>query len=838
MAMPSGPQPTSAVDPQGDQPLHDPARGTAAAFEALARVGPGAFVRCMHPMGNSAPAPPALLARLPDTVRLVPLDSLTLSLVGPEGHVAVHAAWLDAAGGPDRVGHSLVPSTGPLRSAAGEVVDTSYLDVHIFDFIGVDGIDLLVATLEPTDPPSGDQAHDAARAAFRIHMDERGRIVETTENTAGILGLDPAELLGMEGLRLIHPDDQPQSLVDWLAVLAAPDQPRPGRVRLRRGDGTWGWFEVVNWNGLGDPTIRAVVAELHDVDEQVRAETVGVASSRAHERLVRVLDEVDDIVLVGRLEVGLVYWNRAAETKLPGIRAGVPLTRLMGPMLRQIAESDVKPTLRRLERWSGDLEITLLDGAVRIMATTVTPVLDATQDDVFYGVILRDVTAERRHALELAAQARRDPLTSLPNRLALSELLQSLDGDDVSLCFIDLDNLKVVNDGLGHGAGDKLLVSVTEALLAVAGAGTVTRFGGDEFVVVHTDLGGIDQASELAQVLLAAIEDVRVPDVPTRLSASIGVAWTRIDDLDPEDLIKDADTAMYDAKRRGRGRVARFDHDQREAVTRRFVMETALQRAIADDEIDVLLQPVLSVPDGTIAGFEALARWGLVSPTELVATAEASGLIVPLGARVLDRSLSYLSRLDQHLRSLTPPGSTPPIPMTRIAVNVSGRELVEPTFPERTLATLADHAIAPSRLVLELTESVLIDTSDVVDRSLRVLRDAGVSLVLDDFGTGYSSIAYLRRYPIDGLKLDNSYTRALLSHTDTRVIAETIIGLAHRLGLTIVAEGVEEEAQLDALRELGITWVQGFLLSPALPIDDILLGALGDLGTKLRQVPG
>jgi diguanylate cyclase (GGDEF)-like protein/PAS domain S-box-containing protein len=781
--------------------------------------------------------PAALLTLLPDHVHQLAPDALTLSLVAAEGHVDLHRAWLDAATGPLRTGRAHVPAAGPLRSSDGVTIETPYLEIRLYDLLDVAPYDVVVVTVEPSDsPPATD--HGSTAAAFRLHMDPRGVIVETTENAAATLGMAPGALIGREGRSLIHPDDVDQSLADWQAVLAAPDQPRPSRVRLHHADGTWRWFEAVNWNALSDPGIRAVVTELRNVDQQVRVEQLGVASSRAHERLVRVLDEVDDIVLVGRLEVGLVYWNQAAEAKLPGIRPGVPLTELMAPGLRQLTEATVKPSLRRLERWSGDLDIRLRDGRVHTMATTVTPVLDGARDDLFYGVILRDVTADRRYAAELAAQARRDPLTSLPNRLALSELLRDIEGDDVSLCFIDLDNLKVVNDGLGHGAGDKLLVSVTEALLAVAGPGTVTRFGGDEFVVVHTGIGGIDAAATVAERLLAAIQAVRVPDVPTRLSASIGVAWTGIDDLDAEELIKDADTAMYDAKRRGKGRVARFDHDQREAVTRRFVMETALQQAIADDEIDVHLQPVLSVTDGTIAGFEALARWGLVAPTEFVATAEESGLIVPLGARVLDRALAHLRRLDDHLRSLTRPGATPSTPLIRVAVNVSGRELVEPTFADRTLAALTDHGLDPARLVLELTESVLIDTSDVVDRSLRILRDAGVSLVLDDFGTGYSSIAYLRRYPIDGLKLDNSYTRALLSHTDTRVIAETIIGLAHRLGLSIVAEGVEEQSQLDVLRELGITWVQGYLLSPALPIDEILLGALGDLGARLRQEPG
>ena len=360
---------------------------------------------------------------------------------------------------------------------------------------------------------------------------------------------------------------------------------------------------------------------------------------------------------------------------------------------------------------------------------------------------------------------------------------------------------------------------MADALVEIAGSGTVTRFGGDEFVVVHSDVGSIDQATDLATKLLHAIEDVRVPDVPTRLSASVGVAWTPIDDLDPEELIKNADTAMYAAKRRGRGRIARFDHDQREAVTRRFVLETALQQAITNDEIQAYFQPVVSIEDGHIGGFEALARWDLVSPAEFVPTAEESGLIIPLGSRILHRSLDNLVRIDDHWRTNLPAGSEPTAPATVVSVNVSGRELLEPSFAQRTLQALAD-------------------TLDEVDQTLRTLRDGGVSLVLDDFGTGYSSIAYLRRYPIDGLKLDISYTRALLTHTDTRVIAEIIIELGRRLGLSIVAEGVEEQAQVDVLRELGVPWVQGYLMAHPMAVDDLLAGPLADPLSRLRHSEG
>lgn len=314
---------------------------------------------------------------------------------------------------------------------------------------------------------------------------------------------------------------------------------------------------VRDWNALADPGIRAVVTELLDIDSQVKVEQLGVASSRAHERLVQVLDDVDDMVLIGHPTAGLVYWNHAAEARLTDLRTGVPIGDLMAPTVAHLVDSTIRPLFDRMERWSGDLDLEFRDGQVHTLAATVTPVLDGAEAR-YFGVILRDVTAERHHTRQLDELAHVDPLTSLPNRLSLDEMLSAISANDVALCFIDLDHLKVVNDGLGHGAGDKLLVAVADTLVELPGVRTVTRFGGDEFVVVHSDIGSIDHATDLATKLLHAIEDVRVPDVPTRLSASVGVAWTPIDDLDPEELIKNADTAMYAAKRRGRGRIARL----------------------------------------------------------------------------------------------------------------------------------------------------------------------------------------------------------------------------------------------------------------------------------------
>lgn len=825
-----------SAEPSANLTIHDVNRDMAVATLALASVQPGTFVRCLQPMGQQAPAPPALLERLPAGTHQIALDLPNLVFVHLEAHQAVHQAWLDAATGTTRVAQVTVPMVGPIRAEDGTEAQAEFVYMTFIDLIGVSGIELIVVLCRPSNEPENERDDDPG-AAFRLHMNRHGVIIEVAGDTAALC-VEPDDLMGATGLSLIHPDDIERSLDDWMAVIDNPEQPRPTRVRLRRGDGTWRWFEAVNWNALSDPAVNAVVTELRNVDARVRAENLGLASSRAHDRLVHVLDEVDDIVMVGRTGAGLEYWNARAEEHLVGLRAGVPVIDLLDPSMRALVLSEVLPSLAAQRRWSGDMTLALRDGKWHTMAATVTPVIDPTMNDSYFGVILRDVTDQRRHEAELAAQARRDPLTGLPNRLALSERLASLTAADVGLCFIDLDNLKVVNDGLGHGAGDKLLVSVTETLQSAREGGTVYRFGGDEFVVVHTDLGSIEATHELAGRLLESITAVRVPDIPTRLSASIGVSWTAVDDLDPESLIKDADTAMYDAKRRGRGQVARFDNEQREAVTRRFVMETALQQAIVAQEIEVHLQPVVSTEDGTIGGFEALARWSQASPAEFIPTAEESGLIIPLGAQILERALSHLRRLDDHLAESTAAGAVAPIPRAQMAVNISARELIEPSFAPRVLDLLDRFALAPRRLVLELTETVLIDSSDAVDETLRTLRDAGVSLVLDDFGTGYSSMAYLRRYPIDGLKLDNSYTRALLSQTDTRVIAEAIIALAHRLGISIVAEGVEHQTQLETLADLGVIWVQGFLLSPAVPVDQILGGGLGNLGTRLRQIPG
>jgi len=563
---------------------------------------------------------------------------------------------------------------------------------------------------------------------------------------------------------------------------------------------------VTIWNHDG----RSVIVSVQDVSEEVH-------TSQAHARLIQVVDEVDDVVIVCRVDDTIAYLNQAARRYLGDDAVGQLLKEFMPAPVRELTEGAIEPRIEDNLGWKGDLEIPDLQGRIRTMDTTVRPVVDPSSLELHVGITMRDVTAQRAHERDLAHQARHDTLTGLPNRFALMELLdaQRLEGDpdeDVAVFFIDLDNLKIVNDGLGHSAGDRLLVAVSDELQRAARDGdTVARFGGDEFVVVCHGIGAgvLDRAHRF----LDAVQRAEVRGVSNHVSASIGVATATRAGSDAERLIRDADAAMYAAKRAGRARCAVFDEPLRERVSRRFQLEAALRSTIEDDALGVWFQPIVGVADGAITGVEALCRWDQGSPADFIPIAEESGLILPLGAQVLATSLRSavdLRHAHPHLDEL------------RVGINVSARELDQPDYADRTLEIIGASGMPVEQVVLELTESVLIDPRDEVAATLRTLRDAGVSLALDDFGSGYSSLTYLRRYPLDVLKLDISYTQAMVHDPETRVIVEMLVAMANRLGLRVVAEGVETQEQLDLVEQLEVTWVQGYLVGRPAPVDQLM----------------
>ena len=425
---------------------------------------------------------------------------------------------------------------------------------------------------------------------------------------------------------------------------------------------------------------------------------------------------------------------------------------------------------------------------------------------------------------ELAHQALHDALTGLPNRaLLLDRLDQALaqsarTGSAVAVLFLDLDRFKLVNDSRGHAAGDQLLVRVAERLRQVVRpADTVARFGGDEFVVICQDAGVVGHAMHVADRVADAFRSpfpLGADDM--FLNVSIGIA-TSDGRTSPAELLRNADAAMYQAKELGRGRCEFFDETMRTEAAARLDLQTALHWAITRQEMQVHYQPVVDLRTGVPVGVEALARWahptkGLVGPTDFVKLAEESGLIVPIDVSVLEQATK---------ECVGWPAGPTGIAL-KVSANLSIHHLRHPDLLDNVRSVLDRSGLEPSSLCLELTESVLLEDVDRHMRTLLELRALGVRLAIDDFGTGFSSLTYLKRFPVDAVKIDRSFVAGLGTDASDTAIVRSVIDLAHALSLQVVAEGVERREQLDLLQSLGCDVAQGFLFAPPLPTEELL----------------
>ena len=424
---------------------------------------------------------------------------------------------------------------------------------------------------------------------------------------------------------------------------------------------------------------------------------------------------------------------------------------------------------------------------------------------------VRYASDHRRSVERLQHDALHDALTGLPNRtLFLDRLEQSLrrarrrgPGCGAAVLFLDLDRFKVVNDSLGHQAGDELLRAVAVRLDAALRPGdTVARMGGDEFTVLLEEIGDPREATVVAERVLATLADpFPIAGRELHVSGSIGIALAG-PEVDPEELIRDADVAMYRAKAEGKARHAVFDAHMHRHVLARLDLETDLRRAIETETLQVLFQPIVRTVSGEVTAFEALCRWE-VEPREFVAVAEETGLIVPLGRFVLREAARRAAEWD-----------------TCVCVNLSARQLADPRFARTVERALAESGARPAHLRLEVTESAMTQDPEGALRTLADLRArVGVSAHLDDFGTGASSLRFLHRFPGDALKIDRGLVIDMLTDSGSHEIVKAIVGLAHNLGMEVVGKGVETAEHLEKLRVLGCELAQGFHLSAPLTAD-------------------
>jgi diguanylate cyclase (GGDEF)-like protein len=401
--------------------------------------------------------------------------------------------------------------------------------------------------------------------------------------------------------------------------------------------------------------------------------------------------------------------------------------------------------------------------------------------------------------------------------------------EPVTVLFLDLDNFKNVNDSLGHAAGDRLLVEAARRLSAcVRNSDLIARLGGDEFAVLIENTDSVDEALHIAERIVATLAHAFViSGKEVFVSASIGIARTD-NGATSDELVRNADVAMYIAKTRGKGCYALFEPQMHAAALERLDLEADLRRATERNELFLEYQPIIALNGGEVCGSEALVRWrraerGIVQPMAFIPVAEETGLIVEIGRWVLREACQQGARWTQERG----------VPM-RVTVNLSGRQLQEPGIVADVREALHDSGFAPSYLVLEITESILMQHVDVSLERLTQLKELGVSLAIEDFGTGYSSLSYLQRYPIDILKIDKAFVDTIDKGGDGAVLASAIVALGETLRLDTVAEGIETEAQREKLIELGCALGQGFLFAPSLSAEN--LSALMRLrGTRVTE---
>ena len=593
--------------------------------------------------------------------------------------------------------------------------------------------------------------------------------------------------------------------------------------RLLFADGRIKWVSEcgnTHYDASGRPMLS--LGTVQDITERKLADEKMRISSIAF--------ETQEAILVTDAKANIISVNKSFE-KLTGYSADEAIGK--NPNILQSGRHDAEfyqsmwYSLRENGSWSGEMWDKRKDGTLYPKWLTITTVRDEAGEITHYVAIFMDISERKRAEEEVHRLAFYDHLTQLPNRrLLMDRLEQALvashrNGTHGALMFMDLDNFKILNDTKGHDVGDLLLIEVAERIKGcVRESDTVARLGGDEFVVILQDLGdsaiySANQAEGVAEKIVAALnEPYLLNKYQHHSSVSVGVCLFLGKETKLEELLKRADTAMYQAKNAGRNRVSFFETAMQSAVETRASMEGKLRLALAHQEMQLYYQMQVD-ENHQIIGAEVLLRWfnaeqGFVSPAQFIPVAEESGLILPIGAWVLETAC-------QQLQLWTESDSTSPL---KLAVNVSARQFSQPNFVNQVEALLHKYHFEPSRLKLELTESlVLVDVDDTIAK-MNQLKQLGITFSMDDFGTGYSSLSYLKSLPLGQIKIDQSFVRDLVLDKSDELIVRTIIDMSNNFGLNVIAEGVETKEQVEILQRNGCNHYQGFYFGKPVPLKE------------------
>ncbi|WP_419759751.1 EAL and GGDEF domain-containing protein [Acidisoma sp.] len=650
------------------------------------------------------------------------------------------------------------------------------------------------------------------------HLDPAGpRIVYTNPAFTAMTGYGAEEVVGKTPLILQGPRTGPE-VTDRIRSALSSWKPVLVDILHYRKDATPFWVElsispICNENGRYTHWLFAQrdIAERKLLSEALMAQ---------NELLEVTLKSIGDAVICTDLQGNVTFSNIVAE-KLLGAAAGPPTVEILrmidacrnGPQSPAAAGSGDTPIL------PPDYTLTRSDGCKIAVEGCVTPIFGRASDEAGKVIVFRDVTVARAVAHQTKHAAYHDALTGLPNRLLLSDRIEQAVAlakrhqKPIAVLFLDLDGFKHINDTLGHAIGDKLLQSVGNRLVScVRLSDTVSRQGGDEFVILVSDMSEPPDAAIAARRFLQVLGEPHSLDGhELQITASIGISVFPDDGLDAPALIKAADTAMYKVKASGRHGYQFFEAAMRAGAVEREYLEEGLHHAIENREFALHYQPKIDIRTGALTGAEALIRWthptrGAIPPGVFIPVAETCGLISKLGAWALREAC-------EQGRRWTEAG----LPAITLAVNVSPIEFEKRDFLQGVLNVLDETGYDPKNLELEMTEGVLMKRAASTDAMLKGLKDTGLRLALDDFGTGYSSLSYLTKFPIDTIKIDQSFVRQISTDPTETAIVTAVISMAHSLNLMVVAEGVETREELDFLSNLGCDEAQGYYFSRPVP---------------------